>query len=888
MADSGFAPFPPNAARAARNARLGNAGYGPIARRLLGWLFGPVEFPEEAVAPLRELSQRATLVYVLRASALLQLLYFNFRLYGLGLPIARAATGLGYRILSPFARWYLGGAQVKPPSETTLDRPTAAVVEAVRQGKAALVFLRLPRTLPSAVAQLADPFPALIALQRSLLAGTAQPPRPIALVPLTLLWRRRPRQLSRSLRDVLFGDPEEPGALRAFIGFLLHRRTAFVKVGTPVELSGELAALPAPIAADDFKVARRVRGFLHQHLARETRVVTGPPLKARGRVADETLRDLTLRRVLDGIARERGRADDSVYLEARKDLHEIAARYKPFAVDVLARILHFVFHRIYDGIDVDEEGMRRLIEMGAKGPLILCPSHKSHIDYMVLSLVCDERGMQPPHVAAGDNLDFWPVGRLLRMGGAFFIRRSFKGDRVYAATLSAYVKRLLRDGFTQEFFVEGGRSRTGKLLPPKFGMLAMEVEAWLTGVRSDVFFAPVSISYEKIAEGASYQRELLGGEKRKEDAKALLSATRVLKARYGRLTIRFAEPISLAAHFAERGIDPKSHDPEARRKLVAALGWRVAAGINRAAPLAPMGLACAALLSHDLRALSEDEVFVRAEFLREAALDAGAHAPAWSPSAGAEARLPPPPLRRSGLLTRALESLRADGVVRQLTAGQERFYSVVEERRMALDYHKNAILHFLVGPAILASALRSFAGQPAPLPALLLRAKELSRLFKHEFIYEPGRPFEAIVDETFHLLLRWGLAEKRGPAPVEEVLPAVAGVRKLVLLADLLRPFAEGVWLAATSLTLLSRGPMDAKEWSRAALERGRAAYLAGRIRRAESLSKATLDNALLMLMDRGIAVQGEGKSAVLSLAPAWQAPEKLAQLAAEIDLYLR
>ncbi|GAC1345504.1 MAG: hypothetical protein NVSMB23_21730 [Myxococcales bacterium] len=862
------------------------AGYGPFARWLLGWLFKPVAFPEEAVGPLRALAQRATLVYVLRSSSLLHLLYFNFRLYGLGLPIARAATGLGYRILASFARWYLGGAQVKPPRETELDRPTAAVVEAVRRGEAALVFLRLPRTLPSAVAQLADPFPALVSLQRCLLSGTAQAPRPIALVPLTLLWRRRPRQLSRSLRDVLFGNPEEPGALRALIGFLLHRRTAFVKVGTPVELAAELGALPA--AADDVKISRRVRGFLHQHLARETRVVTGPPLKARGRVADETLRDLTLRRVLDGIARERGQADDSVYREARKDLHEIAARYNPFAVDVLRRILHFVFHRIYDGIDVDEQGMRRLIETGARGPLILCPSHKSHIDYMVLSLVCDERGVQPPHVAAGENLDFWPVGRFLRMGGAFFIRRSFKGDRVYAATLAAYVKRLLRDGFTQEFFVEGGRSRTGKLLPPKFGMLAMEVEAWLTGVRSDVFFAPVSISYEKIAEGASYQRELLGGEKQKEDAKALLSATRVLQRRYGRITIRFAEPISLAAHFAERGVDPRSHDAEARRKLVAALGWKVAAGINRAAPLAPMGLACSALLSHDLRALSEDEVFARAEFLREAALDASGQAAAGPPPPDPAAALAAPHRLRAGPLAGALESLRADGAIRELTAGQERFYAVVEDRRMALDFHKNSILHFLVAPAILAGALRSFSGQPAPLPSLLLRAKELSRLFKHEFIYDPARPFEAMVEETFQLLLRWGLAEKRGPAGREHVLPAVASVRKLMLLADLLRPFAEGVWLATTSLALLASGPMDAREWTRAALERGRAAYLAGRIRRAESLSKATLDNALSMLRDRGVVAQGEEKNALLSLAPGWNAPEKLAQAAAEIDLYLR
>ncbi len=303
-------------------ARTGS--YGSFARWLLGWLFAPVQFPPESVPPLRALADKATLVYVLRASSLLQLLYFNFAFHHLGLPIARAATGLGYRIFAPFARWYLGGKQVQAPPGTKTDKNAAAVVEAVRQGESALVFLRSPRTLGSAVATIADPFPGLAHLQAELLPGG----RRIVLVPLTLLWRRRPKQLSRSLRDVLFGDPEEPGAIRAAIGFLLHRNTSMVRVGTPVELAEELArrdsarvggapesdaeapseagapapesrpaALEAPKSDPprsaeakrielDRRVARRVRGFLHQHLSRESRVITGPPLKRPERVAD--------------------------------------------------------------------------------------------------------------------------------------------------------------------------------------------------------------------------------------------------------------------------------------------------------------------------------------------------------------------------------------------------------------------------------------------------------------------------------------------------------------------------------------------------------------------------------------------------------------------------
>src|SRR3954454_24059431 len=175
--------------------------------------------------------------------------------------------------------------------------------------------------------------------------------------------------------------------------------------------------------------------------------------------------------------------------------------------------------------------MKGLGAASAKGPLILCPCHKSHIDYMILSMICDDYGLHSPQGAASDTFNFFPVGRLLRAGGAYFIRRSFKGDRIYSATMGAYVKRLLQDGFTKEFFIEGGRSRNGKLLPPKFGMLTLEVDAWLTGVRPDAYFAPISISYEKIVEAGAYQRELLGGEKQKEDAKALLGATSILRSR---------------------------------------------------------------------------------------------------------------------------------------------------------------------------------------------------------------------------------------------------------------------------------------------------------------------------------------------------------------------
>src|SRR4051794_12937167 len=189
-------------------------------------MFGPVAFPEESRTLLASAAQQGTVVYVLRSPALINLLYLNWSFWRLGLPLARAATGLGYRIFAPFARWYLGGPQIKAPE----GGEVANVVAAVRRGEAALVFLRAPRTLPSAVTTLPDPFPALIALQ----SGQE---RPVLLVPLTFLWRKRPKRLGGSWRDALFGDPEEPGAMRTLLGYLRGRKSSYVKVGETVSLA---------------------------------------------------------------------------------------------------------------------------------------------------------------------------------------------------------------------------------------------------------------------------------------------------------------------------------------------------------------------------------------------------------------------------------------------------------------------------------------------------------------------------------------------------------------------------------------------------------------------------------------------------------------------------
>ena len=241
-----------------------------------------------------------------------------------------------------------------------------------------------------------------------------------------------------------------------------------------------------------------------------------------------------------------------------------------------------------------------------RGGLVLCPSHKSHIDYLILSKVLYDAGMTPPHIAAGANLSFFPLGPIFRSSGAFFLRRSFKGDKLYGAVFRAYVKRLMHDGFSQEFFIEGGRSRTGKVLAPKLGLLSMEVDAWLEGASQDVSFVPIAIDYEKLVEGKDYASELAGGEKKKENIWSLLEARKILRSRHGRIYVQFDRPIPLAALTGGReqaasvpvaagahvGGNGNGGGGEARhRAFVQSVANRISYGINRASTITP--LACA-------------------------------------------------------------------------------------------------------------------------------------------------------------------------------------------------------------------------------------------------------------------------------------------------------
>jgi glycerol-3-phosphate O-acyltransferase len=824
--------------------------FGPLGRALGRHYCPHVRVASEAEAELRRLSEKGLVVHVQRTAAWVSFLYLSWLMVSRALPPVRAVFNM--------RRWFVR------PWRRVAQRGEAEVrlTFARRHAGSALVFLQqtaLGRA--SGRSGREDPFPALVAMAR-------RSERSIFLVPELVVWEKWSTRLKPAWPDYVFGTPEAPGFLHSVLAFWRNHKRAQFRVGEPIDLQAFVAANPDD---PDRVLARKVRGVLHVHLARETRSVFGPPYKPPERVIEETLRDRGLRQSLEQLVGRGGKTQAQLEAEARRHLNAIAARLHPTVMGLTAPLLSWVFDRIYDGIEVDEAGLERALRAGRSGaPIVLCPSHKSHIDYLVMSWVLWKRGYQPPLVAAGANLSFFPLGPFLRRAGAFFLRRSFGADRLYTAVFRAYIRKLVREGALQEFFPEGGRSRTGKLLSPKLGLLGWEVEAVLEGARDDLAFVPVSIDYEKIVEGSSYSHELLGGEKKPEDVRALINAPRVLLKRYGRIHLTFDEPILLREFMRSRGLDGSSPlSEEQKRGLVRALGNRIMWGIARVSTVTPHALVSAALLAHPGRGISSSALGFRVAGLRRMCAEDGAPLSAGLAEAPTDPAVPGP-------VRDAVVGFTGDGLIRMEQAKGETMYLPVDERRVQLAYYKNTLMNLVAPRAILACAV--IRGPDPSEAAVQARALTLSRLFKYEFIYRVGAPFEVIFAETVERMVGSGLL--RGQAG--QLQPTGSEASQLLeFLAAMLRDYLESYLLAMLTLEDLARGgAMDRKAFVRAALETGRLEFLAGRLGAVEALSRPTVENAVAYMLDQDILAERERK---VLLGQAAATPEQREALQTEL-----
>jgi glycerol-3-phosphate O-acyltransferase len=449
--------------------------------------------------------------------------------------------------------------------------------------------------------------------------------------------------------------------------------------------------------------------------------------------------------------------------------------------------------------------------------------------------------MVPPHIAARENMAFGPFGFLFRRVGAFFLRRSFE-DPLYKEVFRRYVGYLVGEGFTQEFFIEGGRSRTGKSLAPRLGMLVWNIEAFIASGRRDLFFAPVAITYERLVEESSMVEELEGGAKQKESTLALVRARKYLERRFGSVFVNFGEPISLAESLeGHRDLFLPDEPPSAvagKRALTESLGNEIVERINWAVVANSTSVAAAALLGEPRRGMFRRELTQRmqevVDLLRLQ-----------------DVRMTPALVRDEGEFNESIAFLLRAGLIKSDSDPRGEILYYEKSRRRALDVYRNVLFHFLVAPSLLARRL-----QPgATLSALREDLSFWLDFFYREFFAPKGTVLGLQLEAFLDYFERIGALERSD----HQFRVTEKGRGYLGFLAEQARSLIEAYYAACSALLELGE-PSTAKQLEKLAEEQFNRAHLLGEVQRPESWNPVTFRNALDLLTRRGIleTVAGE------------------------------
>lgn len=812
------------------------APYEPNA--ILRWLyrrfFAHIHVDENWSREVRDAASEGVVVYVMRSLSFLDFLCLDFLLKKFGLPLVRFVNDLGLWILEPFGK---GERRLRLKRQVPEDR---ALAKTVGDGFSALLFLRRPPRFGRRERRGAN---LEVDLIKTLVQTQRDQSKPILLVPQTFVWSKQPGRTATSLWDSLFGPVQWPGKIRVFCQFLLNYRNARLWSGEAFDLK---EFLDRHESLSDEQAADKVRYALLRRMERDRTVVVGPLQKPAARIQDELLRSPRVRASIDNYARKKGISQAKADAIARKHLQSLCAKPSPFVVSLLARFLNWVWNKMYDGIVVDEEGLERLRAASRDATVILLPSHKSHVDYLVLSDRLHANSMSVPLIAAGDNLNFWPAGPILRRAGAFFIRRSFRGDEIYPVLVQAYMRKLLAEGFSIEFFLEGGRSRTGKLLPPKYGLLSMVFDSAVMLPATKVIFVPISIGYERIIEERSFVHELSGGEKQSENVGDLLKSSSVLRSKWGRLYVQFGEMIDFDEFIAESlklsgqpARPPTELSPSQRRNMIRGLAHRVMYSINEVTVITPAALVATVLLSHSKRGMSRKDLVATSEDMLSTLESEGARVPQQLRIGNAGIR--------EDTIDEALGLFIDARLIVEHDTGPEPIYTVDSERRIALEYYQNTLIHFFIPRALISAGLRVSREQWVEIERLRDRIQQLSRLFKHEFMFRADATFDDIFADALETMIDDGELERQG-----DLVRACEGPKRhrIERYAAMLQTFFESYLLALRGAEIVLDGPIQKKDWYKRTLSLGQQMYLAGEIERRESLSKLKLETALRALDD--------------------------------------
>ncbi len=748
---------------------------------------------------IRELSKEAVIVYITKEMGQLEYNFFNYLLLNERLPLAKFVNELSLWQWLPFSQLrYIATERAKRfVKYGPLPNPVSSgYVKGLLEGGSS-VFIQLRSTTIFDdlywYENKADPL-------RVVIEAAQKDKRRIYLTPLDFLWNKRPEGSDGVIRNIL------PTRMRRLLSFWRnYKNRAVVKIGEPVDLTSFVAEAEN---IDLEKMTRGLRAKLLDTLHQEKKATTGPALKPRSWVIEQVLGDSELQKVAYEISAERNKPIDDVKALAKKYATEISADVRYNYIEAAQRIMKWALNNIFEGIVIGEEGLNKVKQVASKAPIILTPNHRSHMDYLLLSTILYDHNIAIPHVAGGINMSFWPMGHIFRRCGAYFIRRRFVGNKLYRATLKAYLKILLRQGYCQELFIEGGRTRTGKLLKPKTGMLSMLKEAMDEGAAGEAYFIPVAISYEQAIE--EYNKEASGEAKRKERTLDLLRIRRFFRRKYGRIYVSFSEPIPYSEIAATC----------TKENAVQRMSEMIISSINREMVATPSAVAASALLLAERHGMTHDLFLKNCKEILKYLSYAGVK---FSNALEHDTE---------SALTIAVKQFAESKYIEIHDEFEPVFYEIRVSKRIGLDFYKNTIIAFLTPPAILASIL---AKQTPP-----EKIQETYLLCKQLFSYEFPQGGES---DTTHEIE--GIQNYFNSEDVLKNMPRL----------DVYKKSLTNYFEAYLVALMTCKGVNSAEERSliKKMISLGRHLSLLGRVTRQEAISGPLFQSAILSLTSLGL-----------------------------------
>jgi glycerol-3-phosphate O-acyltransferase len=669
--------------------------------------------------------------------------------------------------------------------------------------------------------------------------------RPVFIVPQILFFTRKPMMATPSMTDALFGTVENPGGFRRAYRLCFSEERPFIETSEPLNLQ-EFLARPENQGRPIQMLAFDLRSEITARITRHRQSIQGPALKSLPEIKEAVLRNERLHAFFTEQAARKNMRVQAVYKKADKHLDEIAAVFNMKILASLAMAVRFISRTMFDGVDMNPEDIKKFKATAQKGPVLLMPSHKSHIDYLILSYILYSNGLPVPLIAAGQNLSFWPLGPIFRGSGAFFLRRTFKGNLLYARVFAEYVKAVLAEGYNIEFFIEGGRSRTGKLILPRYGLLSIILNAYKEGACKDLYFLPVFIGYDRVVEEGSYIHELEGGEKESENLSQVVKARRFLKKRYGRIYLRFSEPFRLADVLDTFETPLARMDQKEQGVVCRNLGHRVINAIQESSVVTPHALVAASILAAFRKSFSGSEAVAAARVLakylesKEAALSVTMQ--------GFEAGC----MQALDRYVRDKFLLRQESGSGENTGEADSRYIIVENKRPMLEYYKNNCVSFFVPEAYCALSILALNTLQFSARDIYETYEFLQDLLKNEFHYKAGMTVEQYVRKGLKAYIDNEVITPHSSLPETYCLTA-QGIKTLRFFAAFLRPCLEAYLVVLAMLALPDAAGMNKKERGKRTIALARKMAKLGEIDLKESVSQVYFQNAEEYFLTRGL-----------------------------------